>query len=95
MARSEVREPARIQALAEDRKLSSPPGSSQCSQNMLSPGEGGGEQAPGRVASGVLPGVGLTAHFSGKKKNLFVIFAHFQGINPPAIVNFKLPKSSQ
>lgn len=95
MVGSELREPARIQALAEDRKLLSPQGSSQCNQSMLSPGEEGGEQAPGRVARGVLPGMGLTARFSGRKKNLFVIFADFHGINPPAIVNFKLPKSSQ
>ena len=60
---------------------------------MLSPGEEGG--GPGRGTSVVLPGVGLTAHFSGRKENLFVIFADLQGINPPAIVNFKLPKSSQ
>lgn len=52
-----------------------------------------GEQPPGTVPSGILPGVCLTTHFSGrKKKNLFVIFADFHGVNPPAIVNFKLPK---
>lgn len=61
---------------------------------MVSPGVVEGEQPPGTVASDMLPGVCLTTHFSGRKKknNLFVIFADFHGINPPAIVNFKLPK---